>query len=84
MSVCDDVKNIFSATLNLGDRQVLLQANTILLGNIPELDSMAVINVISAIEEYFDIVVTDDEINGETFATMESLCNFVDQKIARC
>jgi acyl carrier protein len=83
MSVCVDVKNILSATLCLGERQSYLQPNTILLGNIPELDSMAVLNIITALEEFFDIVVTDEEINSETFETLESLCVFVEKKIAR-
>lgn len=83
MRVIEDVKNILSNTLNLGDRKNNLNANSILLGNIPELDSMAVINVITAIEEHFGIVVDDEEINAETFETLGSLAAFVEQKLAR-
>lgn len=83
MRVFDDVKNILSDTLNLGERKNSLNAGFILLGNIPELDSMAVINVITAIEEHFCIVVNDDEITAETFETLGSLAAFVERKLAK-
>lgn len=83
MRVFEDVKNILSDTLNLGERKNSLNAGFILLGNIPELDSMAVINVITAIEEHFGIVVNDDEITAETFETLGSLAAFVERKLAR-
>jgi acyl carrier protein len=55
--------------------------STELLGAIPELDSMAVVNVITALEDHFDIQVADDEIGASTFATLASLSAFVEQKI---
>ena len=54
---------------------------TPLLGAIPELDSMAVVNVITALEEHFGISVADDEIGAATFATLSSLSAFVEQKL---
>jgi acyl carrier protein len=42
---------------------------------------MAVISVITALEEHFDISIADDEIEGATFATLGSLAQFVDQKL---
>jgi len=53
-----------------------------LLGNLPELDSMAVVSIITALEEYYGFVVHDDEISGETFATLGSLVAFVEAKLA--
>jgi acyl carrier protein len=81
MRANEDVKNILIGTLNLGDRKLMLDAGFILLGNLPELDSMAVINVISAIEDHFGIVFDDEEISAETFETLGSLSAFVEQKL---
>jgi acyl carrier protein len=67
--------------LQLGARGQALEASTPLLGAIPELDSMAVANVITALEEHFGISVADDEIGAATFATLGSLSAFVEQKI---
>ena len=66
--------------LQLGDRAAGMTADTALLGNIPEFDSMAVVSVITALEDQFDIVVEDDDISAETFETLGSLVEFVDSK----
>jgi len=54
----------------------------VLLGAIPELDSMAVVSLITTLEEQFGLVVDDDDINGATFATVGSLADFVSSKLA--
>jgi acyl carrier protein len=58
-----------------------MSAETQLLGAIPEFDSMAVVGVITALEEHFGITIADDEIDGATFATLGSLAQFVEQKL---
>ena len=77
----DDVKQILIDILNLGEQGHAMNAQTRLLGSIPELDSMAVVNVITALEEHFGIAVQDDEISAETFDTLGSLADFVAQKL---
>jgi acyl carrier protein len=78
----EDVKNILADVLSLGDAKNSLTENSALLGSIPELDSMAVVNLITALEEQFGIVVDDDEISATTFETVGSLTAFVRQKRA--
>ena len=82
MQHLEEVRNILSDVLSLGDRKSQLKADSILLGNIPELDSMAVVNVITALEDHFGITVDDDEISAQTFETLGSLTRFVEQKLA--
>ncbi len=82
MTTVNDVKNILRETLQIGDRADGLENDTPLLGNIPELDSMAVAMLITAMEEHFDIFVDDDDISAETFETFGSLCEFVEEKLA--
>ncbi|MCO6427235.1 acyl carrier protein [Nitrosomonas communis] len=82
MQHLEEIKSILATTLNLGERKNSLTEDSVLLGNIPELDSIAVVNVITALEEYYDISVNDDEISAKTFETLGSLTRFVEQKLS--
>ena len=82
MQHLQEVINILADVLSLGDRKDSLKADSVLLGNIPELDSMAVVNVITALEDHFGITVDDDEISAQTFETVGTLTGFVEQKLA--
>ena len=77
------VRSILRDTLQLGDRAARIQSGTALLGALPELDSMAVVTVITALEDQFGFVIEDDEISAETFATFGSLVHFVQSKVAQ-
>lgn len=77
----DAVKQILIDVLSLGPQGQALDAQSPLLGSIPELDSMAVVSLITAIEEHFGIVVEDDEISADTFETLGSLSAFVARKL---
>ncbi len=82
MATLDEVKTVLRDTLQLGDRASNFDASTPLFGSLPELDSMAVVTLIAALEERFDLTVEDDEITGELFETVGSLTEFVDLKLA--
>lgn len=81
MALLDDVIKILNSTLQLSGDAAKLRADSQLLGAIPEFDSMAVVTVLTAMEEHFDITVDDDEIDAETFETVGNLANFVSTKI---
>lgn len=81
MTVIDDVRQVLGETLQLGSRADDFTAETPLFGAIPEFDSMAVVTVVTALEERFDIFVEDDEIEVDVFATVGSLAAFVTQKL---
>ena len=76
------VLGMLDEVLSLNGRSANFTAATHLLGAIPELDSMAVVSLITGIEERFAVVVEDDEIDGATFATVGSLVAFVNAKLA--
>jgi acyl carrier protein len=78
----NEVKNILIDVLNLGDAGQALDADSPLLGSLPELDSMAVVTLIGALEDHFGIVVDDDDISASTFETLGSLSAFVASKAA--
>jgi acyl carrier protein len=52
--------------------------DTELFGSLPELDSLALVELITAIEERFDIELDEDDITAEVFGTVESLAAHVD------
>jgi len=75
-----EVKLMLDDVLHLEGRASTFDEETALLGSVPELDSMAVIALITAIEERFQCAVEDDEIDGAVFATLGSLIDFVRAK----
>ena len=81
MTVLGDVLRVLDDVLSLGGRSVGFTAATPLLGAIPELDSMAVVTLITTLEERLGIVVDDDDIDGDTFASVGSLVAFVESKL---
>lgn len=82
VSVNNDVVTVLESVLNLRGRSNGFTADTPLLGHLPELDSMAVVAVLTALEERFGFVIEDDEIEGSTFTTVGSLSDFVQSKLA--
>jgi len=77
----NQVKQIVIHTLNLAGRASELNLSSPLLGAIPELDSMAVVGIITALEEQFGFSVQDDEISADSFETLGSLVAFVERKL---
>lgn len=82
MATIDNMRIILKDVLQLGQRADGLQETTSLFGSIPEFDSVAVVSVLTAIEDRFGIFIEDDEIDAETFETVGSLIAMVDQKLA--
>jgi acyl carrier protein len=81
MDATNQVINLLDDVLGLRRRGAELTANSQLLGSIPELDSMAVLSVLTSIEEKFGIAIADDEVDGQTFATVATLSAFVNSKL---
>jgi acyl carrier protein len=81
MNVHDEVLRTLDEVLSLGGRAVAFDRGTHLLGAVPELDSMAVVALIGALEERLGITVADDEIDGGTFETVGSLVDFAQARV---
>jgi len=69
--------------LGIGDRARAFTRETRLMGAVPEMDSMAVASILTALEERYGFTIDDDEIDGSAFATVGSLADFVDRKVAQ-
>ena len=48
-----------------------------LFGHLPELDSMAVAGLLTEVEDRLDILIEDDEVDGEMLETFGGLLSFV-------
>jgi acyl carrier protein len=55
--------------------------DTPLFGALPELDSMAVAGLLTEMEDRLDIMIDDDDVDGELFETFGSLVAFVKGKV---
>ncbi len=77
----DEVRTLVIDVLSLGPSAAALTADSPLLGSLPELDSMAVVSLIAALEDHFGISIADDEIDASMFETLGSLTRFVTFKL---
>lgn len=73
----DGVKAVVIETLGVEDRADSIVATTPLLGSLPELDSMAVLELLLALEERFGISLEDEDVTADVFQTLASLATFV-------
>lgn len=81
MDLNKELASLVDDTLNLGGRGSSFEEATPLLGAVPELDSMGVVALITALEERFGITIDDDEIDGAVFQTFGTLLSFVQAKL---
>jgi acyl carrier protein len=81
MLYLEKIKKILISSLFL-EKNIFDQSDstTLLLGSIPELDSIGVIAVITALEEEFVIHIEYDDISGDTFDSLATLSHFIETK----
>ena len=81
MDIKQELLALLEDTLHLGGRTKQFSEDRPLLGSLPELDSMGVVALITAMEERFGITVEDDEIDGSVFHTLGTLIEFMRLKL---
>ena len=81
-SLPDKARSILSDILGLSAEQVAaMDDDTELFGALPELDSMAVAGLLTEMEDRLDIMIDDDDVDGDLFATFGSLVAFARAKV---
>lgn len=79
----DKIRDLLSDVLGISaERAAVFTNDTGLFGSLPELDSMAVAGLLTELEDRLNIVIEDDEIDGEMMETFGSLVAFADRKLA--
>lgn len=80
MSLQLEIKALLKETLQL-DEVDSWDENTEILGAISEFDSMAIVTVLTMVEENYGIMIEDDEVSAEVFETLGTLVSFIDEKV---
>jgi acyl carrier protein len=82
-TVENTVRELLFDVLGLSKDQVAaMDDDTELFGALPELDSMAVAGLLTEMEDRLDIMIDDDDVDGELFATFGKLVAFATAKVA--
>lgn len=78
------VRRVLSEVLGISAaRAEAFNADTGLFGALPEFDSMAVMSVLTELEDRLGILIEDDEVDGDMLATFGALTAFVAAKQSR-
>ena len=67
------VRAVLVETLGLEGDAATMDAGTRLFGSLPELDSMAVLEVLLALEDRFGITIDGEDVTAESFESLGSL-----------
>lgn len=80
--VLEAVRASLMQTLQIGPDRLPADRDFKLLGSIPEFDSMAVLAVLTDLEDRLDLEFDDDQINAEIFESLGTLNDFVESNLA--
>jgi acyl carrier protein len=80
-ALLEDVKAVVVETLGVQDRAGSLDAATPLMGSMPELDSLAVVELVLALEDRFGITIEGEDVTAEAFETLGSLTALVEERL---
>lgn len=83
MDLHTPILRILDDTLGLQGRALGFDRSTRLLGALPELDSMAVLALITRLEEHFGMGFDDQDLDGSAFATVGSLTDLTAATLAQ-
>lgn len=84
ISIANEVRDLLSDVLGIApDRAAAFDDATELFGALPELDSMAVANLLAELEDRMGLIVEGDEVDGDMLGTFGGLVDFVAGKLSR-
>jgi len=79
--VSNRVKQLLIDGLSLDITPANMPEDMLLLGDLPEFDSMAIVSIITEIEENFGFMAEDDELSAEVFESVATLVDFVHARV---
>lgn len=82
VEIYDIAQIVISVTGSSCDKDTM-DENTLLLGVMPEMDSMAIINTILALESRYHIDIDDEDVEQSVFESVGSLRRFVEAKLVK-
>jgi acyl carrier protein len=81
MPITNTIVTLLIEVFQFQNKGYQFSIDTPLLGAIPEFDSMAVVSVLTALEDQYGFFIDDDEIDADVFETVGTLVEFVEQKL---
>lgn len=75
------IKQLLIDILSLDLLVADMDDDMLLLGDVPEFDSMAIVSVITGVEEQFGFTAEDDDLSAEVFESVATLVAFVESHI---
>lgn len=83
-AITEDVRSLLSDVLGIApERAAGFSDDAELFGSLPELDSMAVANLLAELEDRLGLIVEADEVDGDMLGTFGGLVDFVGEKLSR-
>lgn len=83
MTVLESVLRIIDSELNLKGKALNFTEDTKLRGSLPQLDSMAIVSVITTLEEQLGFEFPEDQLDGAIFESVGSLVDCVTRLLSR-
>lgn len=83
MSIIDAVLKVLDSELNLQGKALEFTAETKLRGSLPQLDSMAIVSVVTALEEQLGFEFPEDQLDGAIFESVGTLVDCVSELLHR-
>lgn len=77
MSILETVLKVLDNELNLRGKALAFTKDTKLRGSLPQLDSMAIVSVVAALEEQLGFEFPEDQLDGAIFETVGTLVECV-------
>jgi acyl carrier protein len=77
-TVRDAIRDVLGVSQSRVD---LFDQNTALFGSLPELDSMAVANLLTELEDRLGIIIDDEDVDGDMLGDLGGLVSFAVRKV---
>lgn len=76
----DEVKEVLLETLGIEDQRDQIGPDTKLIGSLPELDSLAVVELLTELDRHFGLDLAAEDLSAEVFETLQTLTAFVSEQ----
>ena len=80
MDLMGKVIGILYQALGIDPESQAISADSRLMGEMPEFDSVSVVNLLTAFEDQFGVTIEDDELDVEVFESVKSLTDYLYKK----
>jgi acyl carrier protein len=77
MASSQEIISLLNEVMSFDPDSNRLNNDSLLLGEVPEFDSMTVVSVLEGIESMYEIQIADEDITPEAFESVNSLTQFV-------